>query len=42
MMALGLVKQNEEGIYYDVFRNRITFPIKKPKWCNCWIFQQEH
>lgn len=28
MMALGLVKQNEEGHYYDVFRNRITFPIK--------------
>src|SRR5690606_37272430 len=28
MMKLGLVKQNEEGIYYDVFRNRITFPIK--------------
>ncbi len=28
MMLLGLVKQNEEGIYYDVFRNRVTFPIK--------------
>ncbi|WIF87978.1 DNA primase [Acholeplasma laidlawii] len=28
MMSLGLVKQNEEGHYYDVFRNRITFPIK--------------
>jgi DNA primase len=28
MMALGLVKQNEQGHYYDVFRNRITFPIK--------------
>ncbi|WP_162163875.1 DNA primase [Acholeplasma hippikon] len=28
MMALGLVKQNEEGIYYDVFRSRIMFPIK--------------
>ncbi|WP_162146903.1 DNA primase [Acholeplasma granularum] len=31
MMTLGLVKQNEEGIYYDVFRNRITFPIKDQK-----------
>ncbi len=28
MMSLGLVKQNEQGHYYDVFRNRITFPIK--------------
>ena len=28
MMTLGLVKQNEQGHYYDVFRNRITFPIK--------------
>ncbi len=28
MMSLGLVKQNESGHYYDVFRNRIMFPIK--------------
>lgn len=28
MMSLGLVKQNEEGEYYDVFRSRIMFPVK--------------
>ena len=28
MMTLGLVKQNESGHYYDVFRNRVTFPIE--------------
>lgn len=27
MMSLGLVKQNEEGVYYDVFRSRIMFPV---------------
>lgn len=27
MMKLGIVKQNEQGDYYDVFRARITFPI---------------
>lgn len=31
MMSLGLVKQNEEGEYYDVFRSRIMFPIKNEK-----------
>lgn len=28
MMKLGLVSQNEEGKYYDIFRSRIIFPIK--------------
>lgn len=27
MMNLGLIKQGDEGDYYDVFRARITFPI---------------
>lgn len=31
MMNLGLVKQSSEGDYYDVFRSRITFPVKNDK-----------
>ncbi|MFA5560521.1 MAG: DNA primase [Acholeplasmataceae bacterium] len=30
MIRLGLVKQNEQGDYYDLFRNRIIFPITNP------------
>src|SRR5690242_4079808 len=29
MMSLGLVKQNEEGHYYDVFRNRFFFSSRR-------------
>ena len=28
LMALGLVKQNQKGNYFDMFRNRIIFPIR--------------
>ncbi|MBN3490068.1 DNA primase [Acholeplasma equirhinis] len=31
MMNLGLVKQAPDGSYYDVFRARITFPVKSEK-----------
>lgn len=27
LLALGLIKQNEKGKFYDTFRNRIIFPI---------------
>lgn len=28
MLDIGLIKKNPEGHYYDLFRNRIIFPIK--------------
>ncbi len=28
LLELGLIKKNTEGNYYDLFRNRIIFPIK--------------
>src|SRR5690606_4633299 len=31
MMTLGLVKQAPDGSYYDVFRARVTFPVKNDK-----------
>ncbi|NLK12377.1 MAG: DNA primase [Candidatus Phytoplasma sp.] len=31
MIALGLVKQNDEGNYYDLFRSRLVFPITNPQ-----------
>ncbi|WP_405349586.1 DNA primase [Fusobacterium animalis] len=30
LLALGLIKKNEEGRIYDAFRNRIIFPIFSP------------
>lgn len=31
MIALGLVKQKDDGSYYDLFSDRIIFPITNPK-----------
>lgn len=31
MMTLGLINQNKDGSYYDIFRNRIVFPIKNER-----------
>jgi DNA primase len=31
MIALGLVKQKDDGSYYDLFSDRIIFPITSPK-----------
>ncbi|MDP3129797.1 MAG: DNA primase, partial [Bacillota bacterium] len=28
MLQIGLIKKNAEGNYYDLFRNRVMFPIK--------------
>jgi len=28
MLQIGLIKKNAEGMYYDLFRNRVMFPIK--------------
>ncbi len=30
MIKLGIVKQNDEGTYYDLFSDRIIFPITNP------------
>ena len=39
MMNLGLIKQGDEGDYYDVFRARITFPIDNLR-KNRWFFSK--
>lgn len=31
MIKLGVVKQNDQGEYYDLFADRIMFPITEPK-----------
>ncbi|MCF7932780.1 MAG: DNA primase [Acholeplasmataceae bacterium] len=31
MIALGVVKQNDKGDYYDMFSERVIFPITDPK-----------
>lgn len=31
MIALGLVRQGDDGKYYDLFGDRVTFPITDPK-----------
>ena len=31
VIALGLVKQNDKGAYYDMFAERVIFPITDPK-----------
>ncbi len=31
MIKLGLVKQKDDGSYYDLFSNRLIFPITNPK-----------
>ena len=31
MIKLGVVKQKDDGSYYDLFSNRLIFPITNPK-----------
>ncbi|CCV64166.1 DNA primase [Alteracholeplasma palmae J233] len=31
MISLGLVKQNDQGDYYDLFRSRLIFPLTNPE-----------